>query len=48
MLAAVGAGRDAELALWDAMCQLERRLQARRDTPEALGRGSHAEILNAE
>ena len=40
------AGRDPQLAVWDAMCRLEQMLRQRRAIA-VHGRRSHADLLNA-
>ena len=47
-LATRGAENDSELAVWDAMCRLEKMLRERRVAVAADGRRSHAELLGAE
>jgi len=47
-LDARAAGSEPAPTVWDAMCRLEKMLQARRGASPERGRRSHADLLCAE
>lgn len=47
-LEAGAAGSEPAPTVWNAMCRLEKMLQARRGVSRARGRRSHAELLGVE